>query len=335
MNVLVTGGLGFIGSHLIKRILNTTNYNVLNIDKVSNVSLPKSLKDYNKFKKYQFIKCDLYNKEKLNKIINIFKPDYVLHLAAETHVDNSIIYPDWFIRSNIIGTYNLLCSCDNYLKKFNNINFKFIHISTDEVFGSLKKNEKSFTENSIYKPNSPYSATKASSDHLVRSWNKTFKFPSIITNCSNNYGPWQFPEKFIPKIILNAIQGKKIPIFGKGRNIRDWIHVDDCVSAIMLVLQNGKIGTRYNIGVNNEISNIDLVKKICKLLDNYFQLKNYHFKLINFVEDRKGHDFRYSINSYKIKKELKFKKKILFETGLKKTINWYIENSKWLISKIK
>ncbi len=333
-NILVTGGFGFIGSNFIKKIATNKNYKILNIDKVSNVSMPENLSYLKKNKKYKFIKCDIKNKQKVNEIINSFKPKIVAHFAAESHVDNSIKKPDEFINSNIIGTFNLISACNNLWsdkKKYDTS--RFLHVSTDEVYGSLKIKDPPFEEKSQYQPNSPYASSKASSDFLVRAWNKTYGFKSIITSCSNNYGPMQHPEKLIPKIILNAISKKKIPIYGNGKNVRDWIHVSDHIDALIKVLKNGNVGEKYNIGGNNELNNITIAKLIC----NYFN-KNYdksfdHLKLINYVDDRLGHDFRYAINDKKIRKNLNFRNKKNFKQGIQNTIKWYIENSNFLKKK--
>ena len=337
MNIIVTGGLGFIGSALIRYLISKTKNNVLNIDSITKVSMPIALKDYDKSKRYNFIKLNITNKQKLIKVINNFSPDLIFHLAAETHVDNSIKYPAKFIKSNILGTFNVLEACRIYLKlnlyKFNK--FRLIYISTDEVYGSLKLNEKSFDEKFPYQPNSPYSASKASSGHLVRSWYKTFKLPTIITHCSNNYGPWQYHEKLIPLMILKGIHNKKMPIYGNGKNIRDWIFVEDHIRALIKISKNGKIGETYNIGSNQEYSNLDIVKMICENLDKEFPKNALHSNLIEFVEDRKGHDFRYSINYNKLKKQLNFYPKHNLITGIKKTVRWYIDNYQYFKSKRK
>ena len=325
-NLLVTGGLGFIGSNFIDKILNQKNnkFKILNLDKISQVSSIKSKKKFQKYKNYKFIKCDLKDALKTNKIIKTFKPNIVLHFAAESHVDNSINSPESFIYSNIIGTYNLVNSC-NLLwnkKKFT----KFIHVSTDEVYGSLSENSNSFTEASNYQPNSPYSSSKASSDLIVRSWNKTFGFNSIITNCSNNFGPGQHPEKLIPKTIFKAINKQNVPIYGNGKNIRDWIYVDDHINALIKIVKYGKIGEKYNIGGGIELNNIQIVKKILSYLNETINDSFDYTNLIKFVPDRPGHDFRYSINDNKIREKLKFKNKSNFNQSLRKTVDWYLAN---------
>ena len=329
--ILITGGSGFIGTNLINKLIKNKNYKILNIDNQSKFKILESKLNYPK-KNYELKKIDIFNNKLLQKYFNIFSPNIVLHLAAESHVDNSIFSPKNSINTNIIGTYNLLEISRNFLdnNKRNLKNFKFIHISTDEVYGSLKLNEKSSNENSQYKPNSPYSAAKASSDHLVRAWNKTYKLPSIITHCTNNYGPYQFHEKLIPKTIKNCLENKKIPIYGNGKNIRDWIHVDDHVEALTKIMIKGKIGEIYNIGSNYEISNNELVKKICNYLDKLIPKKQSYKKQIKYVTDRKGHDLRYSLNSNKIKNELRFICKVKFDEGIKDTIDWYLKNRYFL-----
>tara|TARA_B110000977_G_C10923965_1_gene434290 strand:- start:49 stop:954 length:906 start_codon:yes stop_codon:yes gene_type:complete len=283
-----------------------------------------------KYKNYNLFQKDIRNISACRYVINKTKPNVIVHFAAETHVDNSIKSPKIFLDTNIIGTFNLLKESMSYLKKnaLDKKNFLFIHISTDEVFGDIKNLKgSSFKENTRYNPQNPYSATKASADHLVRSFFNTYNFPSIILNCSNNYGPHQHKEKLIPKTIINAIQGKKIPIYGKGKNIRDWIYVEDFARAIMKVAQKGKIGDSYNVGSFNEIPNIDMVKMICLEVDRQLSKKN-SFKLVQFVKDRLGHDFRYSIDASKIVRDLKWSPKTALKKGIKKTVSWYIENVK-------
>lgn len=335
MNILITGGLGFIGSTLIKRILERKYGKVINIDLNTLVSISESLKKYENSNYYNYEKADICNYERIKKIFNDYKPDSVIHLAAESHVDRSILQPKEFLYTNFIGTYNLLSISKNYLDEnySKRNNFKFLHVSTDEVYGSLKLNEKPFTENSPYKPNSPYSASKAASDHLVRAWNKTYGLPTLQTHSANNYGEWQFPEKLIPVVILKCLRNENIPVYGDGSNIRDWIHVQDNVSALMLVFKEGKIGEKYNVNGNNELTNLDLINKICKVFDKLFPAKSPHDKLITFVNDRLGHDFRYSMNHSKISEELGFKPKYNIDDGLEDTVKWYIENSNWLFKK--
>ncbi len=327
MKILVTGGCGFIGSNYVLRQVLHNGNEVLNIDKLTyagNVENLDKLKDY---PNYKFKNVDICDAQSISKLLVSFKPDAIVHFAAESHVDRSIEKPMDFINSNILGTATLLHQSLNCLKENN---FKFVHVSTDEVFGSLGE-DGYFTEDTSYDPSSPYSASKASSDHLVRSWNRTYNFPSIITNCSNNYGPYQFPEKLIPLMIANCIDEKPLPIYGEGKNIRDWLFVEDHCSAIDKVLISGDIGETYNIGGNNEISNLDIVKNICIILDDLKPRKNKvsYSELISFVTDRPGHDFRYAIDSSKIKKQLDWNPKETFNSGILKTIKWYLENEDW------
>ena len=317
--ILVTGGLGFIGSNLIKLLLKK-NYKVINIDKVSYASNFYNTREFIKNKNYKFIKCDLTNFLKLKKIILSNNPNAIFNLAAETHVDRSIDGPKNFISSNIIGTFNILEVIRKYKKKI-----KLIHISTDEVYGDVIKGRSK--ENDAYKPSSPYSATKASSDHLVYSYIKTFNVSALVTNCSNNFGPRQHPEKLIPKLIYNILNNKKLPIYGKGKNSREWIFVDDHCEALIKVYKSGKIGEFYNVGSNYNIDNLTVVKKLISVAKKKINLgKNVK---IHFVKDRPGHDMRYAIDSKKIKKNLKWKTKINFMTGLEKTFEWYHKNQKY------
>ena len=331
--VLITGGAGFIGSNLVKTLLNDKNLFLVNLDKISYSSDLKGQLELEKenANNFKFIKSDLFNEIETRNIIDFYKPDLVIHLAAESHVDRSLINPRNFLESNTIGTFNLLEGSRNYWEKLS-INkkeiFKFIHVSTDEVFGSLK-NEGKFSENSSYKPSSPYSASKAASDHFVFAWNKTFKMPTIIANCSNNYGPKQFPEKLIPLTILKIIRNSSIPVYGNGQNIRDWLFVDDHINALMLIAHNGQPGKRYCIGGNNEISNLELIKLICKVLDTKITGDKNSFELVKFVRDRPGHDYRYAIDSNLISKELSWEPKTSLSLGIEKTIDWYLNNLNW------
>ena len=333
--ILVTGGLGFIGSTAIKMILSKTHDEVLNIDKHSYASMPEALDLVESSSRYSFLKIDIGQYELTKKVIADYAPDVILHLAAESHVDNSINSPKEFIESNIIGTYNLLQAANELWTDEDRLNKKFIHVSTDEVYGSLEQNEAPFTESAKYSPNSPYSASKASSDMLARAWYKTFGIPVIITNCSNNYGPWQFPEKLIPVVIKKALNHEKIPIYGDGLNIRDWLFVEDHAAALINIYQNGEAGEKYNIGGNNEISNLDLVEKICAILDEVSPSMNIpkYSQLISFVRDRPGHDLRYAIDATKIAKELNFIPSIEIDAGLMKTVQWYVKNKDWLNQK--
>ena len=332
-NILITGGAGFIGGTLINKLLKDKNIKIHNIDYMGYASNELLIQKFKKYKNYFHHQINLSDINSINSVIKNSDPDLIIHLAAESHVDRSLNSPQDFIQSNIIGTFNLLKESllhyQNLSEKRKSI-FRFHHISTDEVFGSLGKSGQ-FDENSSYDPRSPYSASKASSDHLVRSWNYSFKLPTLITNCSNNYGPFQFPEKLIPLTILKAIRKDIIPVYGNGENIRDWIHVDDHIEGIICVASKGKSGKTYCIGGNSERTNIDIVKTICIHLDKMIPKKEgTYLTQIEFVKDRPGHDHRYSINSNLIKKELGWEPKIYFEEGLKKTIEWYIENQSWL-----
>ena len=316
--IIVTGGLGFIGSNLIELLLKK-NFKVLNIDKNTYSSNFYNVKEFKNNRNYSFIKCDIANR-KISKIISKFKPDGIFNLAAETHVDRSIDNPENFIKSNIFGVYNILESFKNYSKE--NKKTKLIHISTDEVYGDILFGRTK--EDYPYNPSSPYAASKASSDHLVSSYVRTYKIPAIITNCSNNYGPKQHPEKLIPKLIYNILTNKSLPIYGKGTNSREWIYVEDHCEALIKIFKNGKIGSFYNIGSNKNLINLDISKKLIKIAKTKIKIgKNVKIK---FVKDRPGHDIRYALNSNKLIKELKWKPKTSFETGLIKTFDWYLNN---------
>lgn len=330
--ILVTGGLGFIGSALIRELLSNDQVELLNIDKCSYAAMPEALEEQENNKNYYFEKIDITNANDINRIISDFKPNKIFHLAAESHVDRSIEGPEDFLQTNIMGTANIL---EAIRKNFLALpkNFILIHVSTDEVFGSLKKDGSLFHESSLYKPNSPYSASKASSDLLVRAWNKTYGIKSVITNCSNNYGPWQNPEKLIPKTIMNAMTKKIIPIYGKGENIRDWLYVEDHANALIKIAESQHNYAKYNIGANQEMSNIELVKLICSYLDKKIPDANPYFSLINYVDDRLGHDLRYAIDANKLLKDLNFTPKFTLPKGIEKTIDWYIDNIDWVKSK--
>ena len=332
--ILVTGGSGFIGSSFIHYLINNTDYQrIINLDKLTYAGNNENLINIQQNIRYKFIKGDICDRQCIKKIFQDYSPNKIVHFAAESHVDRSIDGPKDFINTNIVGTSILLeesLSYYNKLKKLSKSSFKFHHISTDEVFGSL--GEKGFfVEDSPYDPSSPYSASKASSDHLVRAWHRTFGLPVTISNCSNNYGPYQFPEKLIPLMIINCLSNKSLPVYGKGENIRDWLYVEDHCKAINLILQEGAIGDTYNIGGNNEISNLNIVESICTILDKLKPSnsgKSYN-QMISFVKDRPGHDFRYAINTTKIKKDLNWEPKETFDSGLTKTIKWYLENENW------
>ncbi len=333
MKILITGGCGFIGSNFALKQVNETKNIILNYDKLTYAGNKDNLLSIIDSKNYTFINGDICNYDQIEKTVMNFKPEGIIHFAAESHVDRSIDNPQAFIQTNIVGTSYLLNATRKYFntlsKNFKN-QFRFIHISTDEVFGSLGS-KGYFNEKTPYSPNSPYSASKASSDFLVRSWNKTYKIPTIVTNCSNNYGPFQFPEKLIPLIIANCFDEKPLPIYGKGENIRDWLYVEDHCDAIAKVLYEGVVGETYNIGGENEYSNLDLVKIICKEMDKLKPRKNLrpYADLINFVNDRPGHDFRYAIDSRKIQSQLNWRPNEDFKSGIVKTIKWYISNESW------
>ncbi len=334
MNIIVTGGAGFIGSAFIRHLIKHTTHQILNIDKLTYAADLASLDSIKNHQQYLFSQTDITDSKKLTEIFRQFKPDLVIHFAAETHVDRSISAPEIFIQTNIIGTFQLLQVSLDYWKKLNHSaqqTFRFVSISTDEVYGELTNTDSFFHENSIYAPNSPYSASKASADHLVRAWHKTYGLPTLITHSSNNYGPYQYPEKLIPRTILNALSGKPIEVYGNGEQIRDWLFIQDHIDALMLIITKGKIGEIYNVGGDNELKNIFVVRKICDILDTLKPEKpngiNHYSELITFVQDRLGHDFRYAIDNSKIKKELGWFPKQNFEVGLQKTIHWYLQQS--------
>ena len=333
MKILVTGGAGFIGSALVRHIINNTDNSVVNVDKLTYAGNLESLASIANNDRYLFERVDICNKVELVRIFNAYKPDVVMHLAAESHVDRSIDSPDDFIQTNIVGTYNMLEVARAYwldLADTKKASFRFHHISTDEVYGDLENDVDLFTEDTPYAPSSPYSASKAASDHLVRAWHRTYKLPIIITNCSNNYGPYQFSEKLIPLVILNALDGKPLPIYGSGNQVRDWLYVEDHARALFRVIIKGIIGETYNIGGNNEKSNIEVVKLICDLLDELVPLDSGSYNAqITHVADRPGHDQRYAIDASKMARELDWVPKETFESGIRKTVLWYLENQKW------
>ncbi len=333
MKIFVTGGAGFIGSAVIRRGLASRNWEIINIDKLTYAGNLESLKSVEKNPRYTFEKIDICDRTALQACIQKHKPDGIMHLAAESHVDRSIDGPGDFIQTNIIGTYTLLEVARAYWSELaadKKSRFRFHHISTDEVYGTLGETG-FFTEETPYQPNSPYSASKASSDHLVRAWHETYGLPTVTTNCSNNYGPYHFPEKLIPLMILNALDGKNLPIYGKGDNVRDWLYVEDHAEALLTGFEKGRLGETYNVGGNNEKQNIEVVKAICSLLDELKPRKDgkSYTEQMTFVKDRPGHDKRYAIDATKIMKELKWEPAETFESGIRKTVLWYLENQEW------
>lgn len=332
MKILITGGAGFIGSNLVRQILEQTSHEVVNLDKLTYAGNVSSLGEYSADPRHTFIEGDLCNNQLLAEIFSKHKPDAVMHLAAESHVDRSIDGPGAFVETNILGTYYLLqAALEHYrgLPAVERDAFRFLHVSTDEVYGSLEPDDAGFSETTPYSPHSPYSASKASSDHLARAWKDTYGLPVLVTNCSNNYGPFQFPEKLIPVVILKCLKGEEIPVYGKGENIRDWLYVGDHCSALRTVLEKGVPGETYNIGGNNEQTNLDLVKHICSILDELRPGTVPYESLITFVTDRPGHDLRYAIDPTKIRTELNWEPSETFSTGFRKTIEWYLENEDW------
>ncbi|MDX2506284.1 MAG: dTDP-glucose 4,6-dehydratase [Gammaproteobacteria bacterium] len=333
LKVIVTGGAGFIGSAVIRQYINETDYEVINLDALTYAGNLESLYEVEDSPRYHFKLADIRNIDEIERAFIQYEPDAIMHLAAESHVDRSIDGPADFILTNIVGTYNLLDVSKKYWDSLvgnKKDNFRFHHVSTDEVYGDLGETGL-FTEETPYDPSSPYSASKASSDHLVRSWHRTYGLPVVVTNCSNNYGGYQFPEKLIPLITLNALEGKPLPIYGTGEQIRDWLHVDDHAQALRLVLEKGKTGETYNIGGHNEKTNLEVVKSICALLDKLVPNSPHipHEKLITYVTDRPGHDVRYAIDADKIAKDLGWLPQETFESGIEKTVKWYLENSEW------
>jgi len=350
--ILVTGGAGFIGSAVVRHLINDTQHSVVNVDKLTYAGNLESLKTVDRNPRYAFEQVDICDAAELKRVFNTHQPDIVMHLAAESHVDRSIDGPGEFIQTNIVGTYTLLEQARAYwntLEGDKKSSFKFHHISTDEVYGDLPHpdyidqghcEERSdaaihdldlplFTEQTPYAPSSPYSASKAGSDHLVRAWQRTYKLPTLVTNCSNNYGPYHFPEKLIPLVILNALEGKPLPVYGKGNQIRDWLYVEDHARALVVVATQGKVGETYNIGGHNEKQNLEVVKTICAILDEVKHKAEKYEQQIIYVTDRPGHDMRYAIDASKIKKELGWAPLETFESGIKKTVQWYLDNQAW------
>lgn len=337
MKILITGGAGFIGSAVVRHIIQNTEDEVLNVDKLTYAGNLESLISVENNPRYQFSQTDICDRAALDKLFETFQPDAVMHLAAESHVDRSITGPYAFIETNVIGTYQMLEASRAYWLSLNDEKkaaFRFHHISTDEVYGDLEGTTDLFTETTSYSPSSPYSASKASSDHLVRAWNRTYGLPVLVTNCSNNYGPFHFPEKLIPLMILNALQGKSLPVYGNGQQIRDWLFVEDHARALYTVVTQGTVGETYNIGGHNEKANLDVVHAICDLLEELAPHKPegvaQYKDLITYVKDRPGHDVRYAIDATKIKEELNWVSKESFETGLRKTVEWYLNNKEWV-----
>ena len=329
MKILVTGGAGFIGSAVV-RLAIERGHEVINLDALTYAACLENVASVAMSPNYSFVQADIRDATAMEALFNGHQPDAVMHLAAESHVDRSIDGPGAFIETNVNGTFTLLQAARSYWEaKGRPAGFRFLHVSTDEVYGTLGATGL-FTENTAYAPNSPYSASKAASDHLVRAWGETFELPVVITNCSNNYGPYQFPEKLIPVVILNALAGRPIPVYGKGENIRDWLYVEDHADALLLALEKGELGRSYNIGGENEATNIDLVRKICAILDELRPSDAPYADQITFVTDRPGHDLRYAIDPTRVRKELGWRPSVTVDEGLRKTVEWYLANGDWL-----
>ncbi len=343
MKILVTGGAGFIGSNLIRYILANTDHSVVNLDKLTYAGNLESLRDIENDSRYAFEQGDICDEEIVRKVFKTHAPESVMHLAAESHVDRSIDGPGEFIKTNVVGSFTMLHAARGHYESLEGASkrdFRYLHVSTDEVYGSLGMTDDAFHETTPYDPHSPYSASKAASDHLARAWRTTYGLPVLVTNCSNNYGAYQFPEKLIPVVILKAIRGEEIPVYGKGENVRDWLHVEDHANALVTVLENGKPGETYNIGGNNEQSNISVVKHICGILDRIHPIASNnrlqdgkplssYSDLITFVTDRPGHDLRYAINAEKMRTKLNWQPSESFDSGFEKTVQWYLDNEDW------
>ncbi len=331
MRVVVTGGAGFIGSALVRHLILDHEFDVLNIDKLTYASNLAALAEVSAHPRYRFLRADICDADAVRFALRDFAPDSVIHLAAETHVDRSITGSSDFIQTNIVGTHTLLEAARDYFHAMpaaRGDTFRFLHVSTDEVYGSLG-GEGLFSEDTAYDPTSPYSASKAASDHLVSAWHRTYGLPTLISNCSNNYGPYQFPEKLIPLIVINAIEGRPLPVYGTGRNVRDWLHVEDHVRALLIILKRGRVGETYNVGGRNERSNIDVVERICTIMDAHRPSYASHRDLIAFVTDRPGHDLRYAIDATRLEMELGWRAEETFDSGIEKTVRWYLDNQDW------
>ena len=332
MRILVTGGAGFIGSAVVRHLIENTCHTVFNVDKLTYAGNLASLDGVADSERYRFLQADICDRESLDKAVTSYRPEAVMHLAAESHVDRSIDGPAAFIHTNVLGTYTLLEACRAYWLSLDDplrASFRFHHISTDEVFGDLETPGSFFFEDTPYAPSSPYSASKASSDHFVRAWGRTYGLPVLITNCSNNYGPFHFPEKLIPLVVINALLRKPLPIYGNGQQIRDWLFVEDHARALVRVLEDGTVGETYNIGGHNERTNLEVVTEICDLLDQAVPSASSYRELIQFVPDRPGHDVRYAIDASKIERELGWTPRETFQSGLRKTVDWYVGNRHW------
>ncbi|KQW51014.1 MULTISPECIES: dTDP-glucose 4,6-dehydratase [unclassified Ensifer] len=331
MRVLITGGAGFIGSALVRHLVLDKGYEVLNVDKLTYAATLSSLKQVESASSYRFLKADICDARAISEAFSTFKPDRVMHLAAESHVDRSITGSRAFVETNVLGTFNMLECARRYwtgLTQELQSQFRFLHVSTDEVYGSLGE-DGLFSETTAYDPSSPYSASKAASDHLAKAWSHTYGMPIVVSNCSNNYGPYHFPEKLIPLVILNALEGKPLPVYGNGANIRDWLFVDDHARALDTIVEKGRVGETYNVGGRNERRNIDVVRRICALMNEFNPAGGQHEDLIQFVTDRPGHDVRYAIDATKLEKELGWRAQETFDTGIEKTVRWYLDNAWW------